>query len=114
MAAQQLSFTLNSAGTITVSPDSLSVKEGDSIELTINRPNNSAIYCAMLFDKSSIDQDPFNCETGGSTSFSLDAGVSSTTLSISNSATIQSDSYTIVLSNSDIYLKDPTILVDDD
>lgn len=112
MTDRNLDISINTSGVITVTPENLDVNEGDSVIITVDRPNNNAIYCALLFDKSLTDQDPFTGVVGGASMFSLDAGVCSTTLTVQSDATVQTNSYTVVLSASQIYLKDPTIKVD--
>jgi hypothetical protein len=106
-----LTIALDDQGSISVTPENLELNEGDPVEITITRPNTALIYCTLLFDKSSNDQDPFNSTTGGLTSFSLASGVTSTTYTVANDASIQNDGYSIILSASVIYVKDPSIIV---
>ena len=120
MSNPTITVTLSSlvAGTVPTVTDSVDVKEGQNLNVNVTWPESASddITCALDFSKS--DQDPFNDEEGGDTSFPMSRLTSNQaavhTLSVENDATFTTDSYNLVLTiDGNTYTNDPRIIVDD-
>ncbi len=104
-------------GTIPTVTSSVNVNEGGNLDVTVTWPSSASntISCDLSFANSG-DQDPFNDEVAGDTSFPM-TRVSSTasathTLAVENDAEITSDTYDLTLTiDGQTFTKDPSIVI---
>ncbi len=108
------------AGTVPTVTESVEVQEGHQLDVSVTWPASGAntITCELDFSDSG-DQDPFNDEDGGNTSFQLTrtppSQSASQSLTVQQDATVTTDTYELTLTiGSQSYSTDPRIIVDDD
>jgi len=105
-------------GTVPTVSDSVEIKEGHQLDLNVTWPSGASntIQCDLDFSNSG-DQDPFNDEAGGVTSFEMTRASSSEaavqSLTVKLDATVTTDNYDLTLTiDGQTYTKDPMIIVD--
>lgn len=121
MTNPTISVTLSSLepGTEPTVTESVSVAEGAQLDVTATWPSSASntITCDLQFTGG--DQDPFNDEINGDTSFNMtrsSSGSSATkTLDIMADASLTTDTYTLTLNvDGTNYSTDPRIIIDPD
>ncbi len=108
------------AGTVPTVTDSVEVQEGHQLDVNVTWPSAGAnsITCALDFSDSG-DQDPFNDEDGGNTSFDMNrtppSQSASHSLTVQQNATVTTDTYELTLTiGGQTYSTDPQIIIDPD
>ncbi|MCB1582240.1 MAG: hypothetical protein R3E90_15545 [Marinicella sp.] len=107
------------AGSVPAVTQQVDVAEGGQLDVNVTWPTSASnsITCDLQFTGG--DQDPFNDEANGDTSFPLTRatnGDSATqTLQIMNDASLTTDTYCLTLTiDGQNYSTDPTIIIDPD
>ncbi|TDR17433.1 hypothetical protein [Marinicella litoralis] len=107
-------------GTVPTVTQSVEVSEGAQLDVNVTWPSDAVNTITVDLDFSqSGNQDPFNDDQGGDTTFDLTRNPPSQsatqTLTVQSDATVTSDVYDLTLTiNGQTYSTDPTIIIDPD
>ncbi|MFK8012656.1 MAG: hypothetical protein AB8B80_11480 [Marinicellaceae bacterium] len=113
----EVSLSSLDEGTVPSVTNTVDVNEGSDLDVCVEWPSSASntITCSLNFSESG-DQDPFNDEAGGSSTFSLTRATSTdsatNTLAVKNDALLTTDTYDLTLTIDGVnYTSDPTIKV---